>query len=382
MQKSWMRERLGHRRDKAADPYHHPPILPRARPPPHDDGQATAQSAFFQRLPVELRRMALVAAFGDTTLHMHLEHNYPPVVKRRLSLPWETHLNLAVTLTSGLNTILDRDNEKAKEWLWWGCVCHRNPPKGLDIGWPDGVPPWRDSCLNGGNGYCELWPGEWPEKCRVGCMGWLRSCRQAYVEGVDVLYATNTMHITTLVLVEHAPSLFLRQSLSRIKSLELIWRQPVGRYAAEGVPYLEPYAGPEDASAQPCPETKPLMSLTRWLLEGFPGLKELYLSLEHYKPYPHGPFLSVGPYPPREHVEDLEQEYLTSVDEMVRRLGPGLKDCSIALPDDLYSALRKRALRAGVTADSIGGRWTGEGFWRGLGDDEAVKGYWIREGPV
>jgi hypothetical protein len=47
--------------------------------------------------------------------------------------------------------------------------------------------PCDDECVygwNGRNGFhpqCEHWPGDDPEKCLIGAMGWLLSCKQALV---------------------------------------------------------------------------------------------------------------------------------------------------------------------------------------------------------
>ncbi|KAI8185026.1 hypothetical protein K4K48_009923 [Colletotrichum sp. SAR 10_66] len=64
--------------------------------------------------------------------------------------------------------------------------------------------------------------------CAVGALGWLRACRQAYVEGVEVLYATNTFFIQSRDLLDallcppdDGRRLFLPHRLAQIRSLEL-----------------------------------------------------------------------------------------------------------------------------------------------------------------
>jgi hypothetical protein len=61
-------------------------------------------------------------------------------------------------------------------------------------------------------------------------MGWLLACRQAYAEGVEVLYATNTFFSESDALFDHlvcarpgARHLLLPERLASIKSLELRW---------------------------------------------------------------------------------------------------------------------------------------------------------------
>ncbi|KGQ01496.1 hypothetical protein PAAG_11846 [Paracoccidioides lutzii Pb01] len=51
----------------------------------------------------------------------------------------------------------------------------------------------------------------------------MMTCWQAYIEGVDVLYRTNKMHINGMKLFDHLPRLLLPQRLAAIKSAELVW---------------------------------------------------------------------------------------------------------------------------------------------------------------
>ncbi|KAH7124523.1 hypothetical protein EDB81DRAFT_810918 [Dactylonectria macrodidyma] len=73
-------------------------------------------------------------------------------------------------------------------WRWFGCVCHRFQPgkQCLSLGRRRNFPnqPFRESdidlCLKG-LVWCDSWPGKWPIKCQIGIIGWLMSCRNAYV---------------------------------------------------------------------------------------------------------------------------------------------------------------------------------------------------------
>ncbi|XP_014553395.1 hypothetical protein COCVIDRAFT_40618 [Bipolaris victoriae FI3] len=44
-----------------------------------------------------------------------------------------------------------------------------------------------------------------PEEYKVGIMGFLLSCKQAYTEGIDILYSTNIITIQTTVLLFYLP---------------------------------------------------------------------------------------------------------------------------------------------------------------------------------
>ena len=88
--------------------------------------------------------------------------------------------------------------------------------------------PHGDRCLHGEARCCATWPG----KCTVGAMGWLLACRQAYAEGIDVLYSTNTFFIESTALFDALlyagprradQLLMLPQRLASITSLELRW---------------------------------------------------------------------------------------------------------------------------------------------------------------
>jgi hypothetical protein len=128
----------------------------------------TAQPGPFFRLPPELRRMVLIAAFGARTLHVELDFDFPPL--RRPG----AHCELWAA-ASGPRAFLRRDVRGPVAWRWRSAVCHREAPGR----------PWSgrhlstDGCLGGRAECCECWAGEAPGRCFVGVLGWLRSCRQA-----------------------------------------------------------------------------------------------------------------------------------------------------------------------------------------------------------
>ena len=151
---------------------------------------ATANSAFFAKLPLEIRQTILVAAFGGRTLHMDLRFGppllprskRPPVPGRLQRMP---HGGITADLQSGIwpKEVLDAarqarvDTLEAKPvWQWWGCVCHRNLPFGDER---VVISLSQDHCVRGDAICCNLYPGEAPGKCQIGCMGWLTTCRQA-----------------------------------------------------------------------------------------------------------------------------------------------------------------------------------------------------------
>lgn len=149
---------------------------------------ATNTSAFFQRLPPDIRRLILIEAFGDRIVHVDLQFlddaRYLEGYNRVHGNEPEHFLQ-----TLGKWTPFSSSNGPP-QWRWYGCLCHREPERrvrGHAIMNKSLSPPWFDTCLKSeGKGdvvktrrFCGEWSGEEPLKCRVGAIGWLRTCRQA-----------------------------------------------------------------------------------------------------------------------------------------------------------------------------------------------------------
>ena len=137
------------------------------------------QSLFFC-LPAEIRHGILCAAFGDRTVHIDLRlrprlytaetaegcspsrfhAGYPPLLTR-----WDMGLRPGIDVRT--------KDDKKLAWRWYGCVCHHNKPGHA------GNQPYNDACLRGHVRGCSDHPGNVPEKCMVGAMGYLRSCKRA-----------------------------------------------------------------------------------------------------------------------------------------------------------------------------------------------------------
>ncbi|RSL58239.1 hypothetical protein CEP54_007853 [Fusarium duplospermum] len=204
-----------------------PPYLPKRRhhalTPSASQEDLTQAPPFFSKLPPEIRHEILVLAFGDRTLHMDISFDHPmtPFPYWRASAwphdymkgPWKW----------------EPDYRKPKRWHWRSSICHRCRPGRLEhsshtideiyASEPDAT---DDQCLDGFGQNCEFWPGESPSKCLIGVMGWLLASRQAYVEGIAVLYGTNTFHISTEEFLGRLPQLLLPARLASISSLEII----------------------------------------------------------------------------------------------------------------------------------------------------------------
>ena len=77
--------------------------------------------------------------------------------------------------------------------------------------------PWYDMCIES----CKR-TGKISDAHDIGIMGFLLSCRQAYTEGIDVLYSANCISIKTEPLLLHLPKLILHNRLALITSLEIV----------------------------------------------------------------------------------------------------------------------------------------------------------------
>ncbi|CAK7201160.1 hypothetical protein SEUCBS139899_003863 [Sporothrix eucalyptigena] len=211
--RNWLRDNVTHRADveDVEGPEPDMPYLP--YPPIKLDNQSYEDGAtlspFFGRLPFEIRRRILVYVFGDQTVHMHLRLERIPRRRPRREPPMVTFGMFNTTKPhGGVTADLDhmglwsdfllassdaaRGGPRGWRWQWWGCVCHRSMPT-RRIGEIHGL--WDDKCLLGEAEYCDMYGRIYPDRCMIGCMGWLLASRQAYTEGIDVLYGTNTICI-------------------------------------------------------------------------------------------------------------------------------------------------------------------------------------------
>lgn len=181
----------------AQDQIPSPPYLPAERAHQlesfqnlNQDVDATATSSFFQRLPPDIRRLILFETFGDRIFHVDLRllgdsrsleaynhfHGHEPEHYLQYWGQWMPFSSFAAL--------------PGVQWRWYGCVCHREPERRVrrhTIMNKSLSPPWFDSCLKiqdtqdmvKSRRVCGEWSGEESLKCRVGAMGWLRTCRQA-----------------------------------------------------------------------------------------------------------------------------------------------------------------------------------------------------------
>ncbi|KAI0849130.1 hypothetical protein F5Y00DRAFT_253063 [Daldinia vernicosa] len=360
------------------------PSLPDDRPQPlvrtSPLPAATANSKFFTSLPPEIRRRILIEAFGERILHLDLRLEHP-VMKyskkdRQPTRPRpERHANAHLFHPSL------RDTTKPREWTWWSCVCHTRFPNWNFNPHPPGVGHFDEEPANDGcrdpfglpRCLCVFYPGHGPAKCFIGVQGWLLACRQAYIEGIDVLYSTNRFHIAYAELVICLPRLLPLQHITAITAAELSWNLNISPSD-----YFHWDANDKDG-LQKCDRLTLLARLPQIL----PNLRYLYLSLQHVicirQPMP-----AIGG---REMYEEIE-EILRKVDAVVIRLSR-LQECRVALPSSMYST-RKLVEKGRDIAWFSGLDPDPETLWRDIPTSDAptnidtanqsISGYWIVHG--
>jgi hypothetical protein len=183
------------------------------------------------------------------------------------------------------------------------------------------------------------------------------------MEGLDVLYSTNTIHIGSPFLTRHLPLSILPQRLASITSLELLWQMAFWSHLH---PLVERERG--------WPSYNGFITT---VASAFPSLRKLYISVET------GSFATDAS---GHKAESDEQKLLGPMDELVRKLGAQLQECQIAPPYSLYKVLVSKAKGRGARIErSRPGTLRWQRYWRPVAVEHGEEsrdhlGYWVREG--
>jgi hypothetical protein len=180
-------------------PYPEPPLPSLPRPPVLSTEQcppsSQLQSPFFSLAP-ELREIILREAFGDRTIHVDLRsrrgmHSMVTRNTRPLRNPF-------TPVREGWRRLVPGGGAKSPEpeghdrdvplWRWYSCFCHRDcpdrvMPRDVTVIGPDIERVFfGDGCWRGRRWCCgDREAGAPPEGYYVGVMGFLLSCKRAYV---------------------------------------------------------------------------------------------------------------------------------------------------------------------------------------------------------
>lgn len=357
------------------------PSLPDERPRPLTttpcSPAATSRSSLFQRIPPEIRRAILTTAFGERTLHLdvRLEH---PLRKTRangkngLASRTQRHAN-AHLLHRDL-----RDTKQPLEWTWWSSVCHRAVPYWNFHPPPPGsghfADPANDTCRKASGDLrhcCDYYPGIMPNKCFIGVVPWLLTCRQAYIEGIDVLYATNRIHIAHAGILINLPRSLIPNRLLMIREVELVWSLCLSSSGADRG--WTTGAGDDQFS-----NVNDRLVMFSHIPRILPNLQYIHLSLTDGK-WAWKPMIDLCGW----ELYNATETILRSIDTAVFMQLAQLRGCRVSLSTSLYWTRKKMEKNEDVIWAS---RATDEldVLWRTIDlaaeRRNTIKGYWITHG--
>ncbi|CAJ0549643.1 Ff.00g032560.m01.CDS01 [Fusarium sp. VM40] len=200
-----------------------------------------------------------------------------------------------------------------------------------------------------------------PGKCCVGVMGWLLSCRQAYQEGINILYASNTFHTSSKRMILRMPALIQQRRLDTITSFEIVW---------ETAPWLIVSAVQDDRGAPPLSDLASFELFMDIIPDLFPNIKKLHIAIQ-------------GDVLPRcIHLKKkrrnaiVEEGIIDRVDKMVRQLKHHV-DFSVAMPTSTYIVQKRRALLQNWKVFQRHETGDIERYWRPLRYCLPRTGYWF-----
>lgn len=340
---------------------------------------ATARSALFRKLPAELRERVLIEAFGDELVHMHLCLDRPLLRKYR---PGGSQAAKVARdkRHAGIPPRYAWDEEAPAYWQWRSSSCHSYCFN--HSAWRDNPPRWQDNFMGEDDcvtsGHCSCYSeGDTPRKCFLGITGWLLSCRQAYLEGRDVLYRTNTIRLFGTFMFSQLPVLLPSTILENLTSVSLFWdlgwkqNRRVVRRIGDHPEYFTGWTDFQDLLAR-LPKT-------------LPRVKNLHLSISAM----FFPNVQGQAYGSRsEAVYNLAELLFQHVLAQVMRM-PKLADLRLALPKSLYMPWLQERLDVTVEYDeAIWAELPAKWIWQGVDVDKyqdikersAIKGFWVFDG--
>jgi hypothetical protein len=185
----------------------------------------------------------------------------------------------------------------------------------------------------------------------------------SYTEGIEILYATNTIHMSSAVMICHLPDLLLPCRLATITSVEMVW-------------WLNTeFSSPEANVAG----REVFEALLQAVPKALPNLRKFHVSLlgDWY-------LLAMTP---NDRARGFEASILAPVDGMVCKLGSQLQECNVGLPASIFRSRWESGIVQGLKFERGEYAWVSDRIWRPLppavdrhsaGKEE--RGYWIREG--
>lgn len=186
----------------------------------------------------------------------------------------------------------------------------------------------------------------------------------SYAECITILYSTNTIHMASSVMIRHLPQLLLPQRLASITSVEMVWNRNPTRYGTDLPNSLEIFGLPA------------ISSLMEVLEVAMPHLRQLSIVLIDCD-------ITLGVWDRDDTQDDNKPTVSTPIDDMVRRLRPGLEECNICIPYDIFDERKGKAAEVSLAWDDRNSNHNR--YWREIPctDEEKkaipvhLRGYWV-----
>ncbi|KAK0701531.1 hypothetical protein B0T21DRAFT_455801 [Apiosordaria backusii] len=258
--------------------------------------------------------------------NFHPYHNIRPKERWRIVPNSE---NSGMPSAGILMTTQGSNQSRPTRWKFSSSICHRlaqvsHQPQYADQSTFSGrVSPWDDECL-----FSAFYPAcvhagtNHPRNCCIGIMGFLLSCKQAYLESSHVLYEQNLFHISGDLMFRRLPYILPRQRLESITTVELVW----DLYPKDYV-----YCKSHNRMHRVVTFERKLEGLEVMMGElarRMPGLRNMWLSLQ-------SSIIDTDLRAEKKDRVDAIEKVLTVIDEGTLKM-PKLKDVRVALPDSCF----------------------------------------------
>ncbi|KZL71571.1 hypothetical protein CI238_12140 [Colletotrichum incanum] len=342
------------------------PPLPFLPPwPSRASWEPVTQTQGIFRLPLELRHKILCEAFGNKTIHIDLRIASSSSPTQSAGGGHPRHGRSPPLIEPSSRPSHDGNPCSNKmTWRWYSCVCHRNAPsvEGFQF------EPHTDKCLRG-EAKCDAWLGAFPDKCHVGAMGFLLSCKQGHDELCDILFSTNTFFIESQPLIDA----LLRQGLPESPRITGAGMQMLISLQMRWVFTL---FGTIDGSSEDSQRGRFIQNLDL-LPRAFPKLSQLHLIFD-------GPLYNKRTNPVS-NLEEIETILLKPLEALSKKVSDTLV---AAMPTSLFDAFRRVAPPTPEEDKAI---FKARGIWglrvwypfMAMEEDRGKpgKGLWIKSGP-
>ncbi|KAK4200770.1 hypothetical protein QBC40DRAFT_264771 [Triangularia verruculosa] len=272
-------------------------------------------------------------------------------------------------------------------WRYSSSICHElvelfdNPHYSDQSSLSSRLRPWYEMCLY--NGFAPDIANGFPhnhtrQKCLIGIVGFLMSCKQAYLEALPVLYERNLFHLSSDLMLRRLPYILPTQRLESIATVELVWDlypRKLNNVYCEKHERTRQLTSFEE-------RLEGLRVMMQQLASRMPGLRNVWLCLQS----------NVLPDKiAKEERVDAVGRVLTTIDQGILQLTK-LENARVAFPDSFFGDYGASSSTDMPKKCICRGTRGGYMWWRDLSGREMIweesdweqkslgKGYWIMPG--